>query len=256
MAAKGCDSASEPTTAQARAARAAGFSWWGFYIAGPGALHNWSLSGTASLEQAGISPLPIYVPALAGGRIASRTPELDAQSFVGAYRARGIDGAGALDTEASMRGDPWTGEYERRFTAKMTLLGQDAVTYAGGFTEQAPPEATYKWWVVASTAPGPGEAYQAGQGQVDAIDIDIDYAGEGFPLAHFGYKPVTEVKEMEEMFVRNPDTGEICLCSPAGAVNLGDDWPAVEAAYRSVGVPLVLVESADLQGRFLKISSH
>jgi hypothetical protein len=58
------------------------------------------------------------------------------------------------------------------------------------------------------------------------------------------------------MFVRNPDTGEICLCSPSGAVNLGTDWPAVQTAYSAAGAPLVLVESASLQALFLNIASH
>ena len=60
----------------------------------------------------------------------------------------------------------------------------------------------------------------------------------------------------EEMFVRNPATGEICLCGPSGAVNLGNDWPAVQAAYAAAGAQIPLVESAELQQRFLAISSH
>lgn len=257
MVLKGCDSAFEPTLAQARAAGAQGIAWWGFYIAGPGALHNWSEAGTEVLRQAGLLPLPIYVPAMSGGRIASQAPEADAQAFVAAYRGRSIDGAGALDTEASMRGDTFTADYERRFTSEMEFLGQDAVTYAGGFTMQSPPSAPFVWWVVNSTEPPPDEAYQAALGEIDGIEVDFDYAGEGFPFAHFGYQlghlPFTEV---EEMFVRNPDTGEITLCTASGAVNLGNDWPAVVTAYKAAGVPLVLVESASLQERFLSIASR
>jgi beta-galactosidase len=59
-----------------------------------------------------------------------------------------------------------------------------------------------------------------------------------------------------EMFVRDPGSGEICLCSPAGAFNLGNDWPAVQAAYQAAGVPLVLIESATLLARFSKIALH
>jgi hypothetical protein len=194
---------------------------------------------------------------MAKGLISSRAPEADVQTFVAAYRSRGIDGAGVLDTEASMRGDPWTAEHERRFTPKMASLGQAPVTYAGGFTLQAPPTAPYKWWIVPSSAPGPDECYQGSQGLVDGLQVDFDFAGPGFPFAHFGYKPGhVPTTEVEEMFVRNPVTGEICLCGPSGAVNLGNDWPTVEAAYKATGVPLVLVESATLQERFLKIASH
>jgi hypothetical protein len=162
-----------------------------------------------------------------------------------------------IDTEASMHGDPWTAQYERRFSAKMGALGQAAVTYAGGFSMQAPPSAPYIWWVVGSSYPPAKQAYQAGPGQVGALKVDLDYAGEGFPFAHFGYQPArVPFTEVEEMFVRNPGTGEITLCSASGAVNLGDDWPAVVAAYQAAGVPLVLVESAGLQARFLEIASR
>ncbi|MGH9104648.1 MAG: hypothetical protein ACRDZX_02205 [Acidimicrobiales bacterium] len=257
MALRGCDSAFEPTLAQAESALTEGLRWWAFYLAGPGAIHNWSVAGTETLEEAGLLPLPIYVPAIAAGKIASRAPEADAQAFVATYRERGIDGAGALDTEASMRGDPYTAQYERRFSAEMEALGQAAVTYAGGFTVQAPPSAPYVWWVVDSTNPPAKQAYQAGQGEVDGLGVDFDYAGEGFPFAHFGYEPGrVPFTEVGEMFVRNPDTGEITLCTASGAVNLGDDWPAVVAAYKAAGVPLVLVESASLQARFLEIASH
>jgi hypothetical protein len=155
-----------------------------------------------------------------------------------------------------MRADPYTSQYERRFTAEMEALGQKAVTYAGGFTPQSPPSAPYVWWVVDSANPPVDQAYQAGQGQVAGLTVDFDYAGEGFPFAHFGYKPGHPPgMEVEDMFVRNPETGEICLCSASGAVNLGDDWPAVVDAYKAAGVPLVLVESASLQQRFLAIAS-
>ncbi len=257
MVVRGCDSAFEPTPAQAQSALADGLRWWAFYIAGPGALHNWSAPGIETLEEAGLLPLPVYVPALSGGKIASRAPEADAQAFVAAYHRRGVDGVGALDTEASMRGDPWTAQYERRFSAKMGALGQAPVTYAGGFSVQAPPSAPYVWWVIGADNPPDKQAYQAGPGQVGALKVDLDYAGDGFPLAHFGYRPAhAPFTEEEEMFVRNPGTGEITLCSASGAVNLGDDWPAVVAAYEAAGVPLVLVESASLQARFLEIASR
>jgi hypothetical protein len=252
---KGCDSAYEPSLAQAQAAKLEGITWWAFYISGPGALHNWSAVGTVALQEAGLIPLPIYLPAMAGGKIASRTPAADAQAFVSAYRSRGVDGAGALDTEASMRGDPWTAEYEQLFTQEMGSLGQTAITYAGGFTLESPPTATYRWWIIQSTSPASTECYQNGNGGVDGVEVDFDYAGDELPLAHFGYEQGQPNRE-EEMFVRDPGTGEICLCGSSGAVNLGTDWPAVLAAYSAAGVPLVLIESASLQARFVAIASH
>jgi hypothetical protein len=58
----------------------------------------------------------------------------------------------------------------------------------------------------------------------------------------------------EEMFVRDPATGEICLCSPAGAVNLGNDWPTILAAYAAVGVQIPIVNDAALQQLFLALN--
>jgi hypothetical protein len=84
----------------------------------------------------------------------------------------------------------------------------------------------------------------------------------------FSSSPGPELEEL--MFVRNPGPGNvagpggiggiapggICLCTPAGAVNLGDDWPTIQQAYQSAGVPLVLIESASLLGRFTAIALH
>ncbi|HTT88106.1 MAG TPA: glycoside hydrolase family 2 TIM barrel-domain containing protein [Acidimicrobiales bacterium] len=71
-----------------------------------------------------------------------------------------------------------------------------------------------------------------------------------------GAKQKSTVNLEEDMFVRNPSTGEVCLCGPSGAVNLGTDWPAIQAAYAAAGAAVPLVESAELQERFLNIASH
>jgi hypothetical protein len=74
----------------------------------------------------------------------------------------------------------------------------------------------------------------------------------------------------DAMFVRNnsqanvpgPDgkgglaPGDIALCSPAGAVKLGNDWKTIEDTYKSAGVPLVLIQSSSLLARFTAIALH
>jgi hypothetical protein len=74
----------------------------------------------------------------------------------------------------------------------------------------------------------------------------------------------------EGMFIRNPGPGNasgpnginavaegaICYCDSAGAVNLGNDWPAVVEAFGNANVPLVLVNSQPLLERFLAIALH
>jgi beta-galactosidase len=59
-----------------------------------------------------------------------------------------------------------------------------------------------------------------------------------------------------DVFVRNPSTGEVCLCGPSGAVNLANHWPVILAAYTAAGAPVPLVDSAELQQRFMNIASH
>jgi hypothetical protein len=70
------------------------------------------------------------------------------------------------------------------------------------------------------------------------------------------------------MFVRNPGPGNvpgpggqggiaqggICMCSPAGAVNLGNDWAQIQQDYDGSKVPLVLHSSQSLLRRFTAIA--
>jgi hypothetical protein len=109
------------------------------------------------------------------------------------------------------------------------------------------------------TAPfGPCDADRAYGMAVTDLETMFGFTGSPGPV-------------MEEvMFVRNPGPGNvagpdgkggiaaggICLCSAAGAVNLGNDWPTVQQAYQSAGVPLVLIDSASLLGRFTAIALH
>lgn len=244
---RGCDSANEPTTTQAIAAASLGVRFWGAYVRGPGATHDWSLSGFHALHAAGIAPLPIYVPALdAVGHIASQTPEADADAFVAAMLAMGITGAGVLDTEASMRDDPWTATYERRFAAELSKLGQQPVTYEGGFSLAHPGWARWRWWIITGYTPPPGTAFQGGTGNIAGVEVDWDFAAPGFPFAHFIVPVHPEEAEMP-MFARDPKTGVCALIRADGsAQDLGANWPAVQAAYGSAKVPMVVVERAGI----------
>lgn len=62
---KGLDSASSCTLAQAQAAKAAGYSWWGFYLPkepNTDPLNSWTVDQMNILVQAGIVPIPICIP--------------------------------------------------------------------------------------------------------------------------------------------------------------------------------------------------
>jgi hypothetical protein len=182
---KGVDSATEPTLAQVQAAKQQGFTFWGFYIRGPGAFHDWGIAGTQALEDGGMLPLPIYVPALNNGRIASSDPTGDAQAFVAAYQARGMDGAGVLDTEASMRGFGETGPYTASFMTELRNMNQADICYAGGFMMSGPPQATYKWWIQVPGDPVPNEMIQGGSGNIAGINVDLDTAADNVPMCHW-----------------------------------------------------------------------
>jgi hypothetical protein len=219
----GVDSASEPTLAQVQAAVAQGITFWAFYVWGPGAYHNWSPAGLSALRAGGIAlGLPVYVPAMSGGLIASNTPEADAEAFVAAYRALGVTGAGALDTEASMRGTAWTAAYEQRFSAEMRNLGQADVCYAGGFTFGSPPTATYKWWI-SPGAPPAGECYQTGSATIAGLSVDTDLAGDGFPLASL--VPTTQPEGPQVIRLLTSD-GQFILTETPALIPLPDGTDA------------------------------
>ena len=183
MTKNGVDSADEPTQAQVQAAQKQGIQFWGLYLRGPGATHDWSVAGTEVLRAANMLPLPIYVPATVNGRISSTDPATDAKTFVAAYQARAMNGAGVLDTEESMRGFPETGPYTASFMTTLRSLGQADICYAGGFVLGGPPQATYKWWIGIAGDPAPTEAIQRGSGEIAGINVDLDFAGDSFPFS-------------------------------------------------------------------------
>lgn len=61
----GLDSSGAPTLAQAQAAKALGFVWWGFYLPKfplTDPLNSWTIGEVGVLRQAGFIPVPIVVP--------------------------------------------------------------------------------------------------------------------------------------------------------------------------------------------------
>ncbi len=183
----GVDSAFGPTPAQVREFHNDGYSWWGWYCGGGGAYHPWSDDEIAVLHDNGVTlTLPIFVPRMRNGHIhPSADPEQDARMACYFTGLRGWAGVMALDTEASMRGDWWTIQYESRFGDAVVASGWQAVTYAGGFTFSHPPVHT-PWWIVPGGTPPSGVAYQTGQDSLAGLSVDVDHAGAGFPLAQHG----------------------------------------------------------------------
>lgn len=172
------DSAEAPTLAQVQAALSQGITAWAFYLAGPGALHNWSDAEVDVLRQGGMTlGLPIFVPALD----LSGDPVADATAFAGAIRAAGVGPVGALDTEASMRGNPNLVSYVDAFLAQLRALGITPVVYAGG---SYVPSGVAAWWIKpgGGTLP-PGTAAQTSSGSIYGLSVDYDSADDAFPFA-------------------------------------------------------------------------
>ncbi len=181
----GYDSAQAPTPLQAKAALNDGVKWWGLYLAGPGAYRNWTPPDVEMLRQAGFaSCLPIFVPKLD----LSGDPVSDANAMVAACEQVRISGTVALDTEASMRGNPNLGSYVDRFCAQIRARGFAAVVYAGGnYTGNS---SNAVWWIEpGNPTPPHNECYQYGQSNFDGLSIDKDAAGDEFPLARLSMAP-------------------------------------------------------------------
>lgn len=170
------DSASAPTIAQVELAMEQGNTAWAFYLAGPGAEHNWTPAQVNVLREGGMSfGLPIYVPRLD----LSTNPAFDAAAFVAAMTNAGVYGVGVLDTEASMRGNKNLHSYVNGFVNELINLHVTPVVYGGG---SYVPTNAYAWWIINGT-PRPGVAYQWGQSSIGGVSVDHDKAGPGFPFA-------------------------------------------------------------------------
>ena len=178
------DSAYAPSVSQVKAALSQGIDAWAFYLAGPGALHNWSNAEVDVLRQGGMHlGLPIFVPALD----LSGDPSTDADAFASAIRSAGVSGAGALDTEASMRGNSNLTSYVDGFTAQLRTEGITPVVYGGG---DYVPAGVAAWWIKpGGGALPPGTAAQTSSGSIYGLSVDYDSADDVFPLASLSPPP-------------------------------------------------------------------
>lgn len=178
------DSAYAPSVSQVKAALSQGIDAWAFYLAGPGALHNWSNAEVDVLRQGGMHlGLPIFVPALD----LSGDPSTDAADFVAAIRAAGVGPVGALDTEASMRGNPNLVPYVDGFVAQLRTERITPVAYAGG---NYVPSGVAGWWIKpGGGALPPGTAAQTSSGSIYGLSVDYDTADDAFPFANLTSAP-------------------------------------------------------------------
>lgn len=206
------DSASAPTLTQVQAAVERGYSAWGFYLAGPGAEHNWSPAQVAVLPEGGITEgLPIFVPKLD----LTGHPQVDANLFVEAMDRAKVAGAGVLDTEASMRGNPRLVTYVNGFVDELVTLDVEPVVYGGG---NYMPALVHAWWIEpgAKTCPA-DEAFQVGSGSLAGLSVDFDIAGADFPFASLvpAPNPPTPLSEESTMNCLDPTSLGTWIVDPS-----------------------------------------
>ena len=231
---KGLDSAFGPTLAQAKAALADGYQFWGWYLGGAGAYHSWTDAEVAVLAEAGFTQsLPIWVPDLN----LTGVPAIDATRAVNRLSSLGWQSVIVLDTEASMRGNPHLHSYVDGFVAELRNLGVTPVVYGGG---NYVPAGVNAWWILQGIPPA-GTAYQWGSGSLAGISVDYDTAGPGFPMASLTAPtpvPIEPTKEeLMSVFVAPDGTRIIERVAPPAPGQAGGHLLVFERAPATLANP-------------------
>ncbi len=173
----GFDSAFGPSLAAARAARAAGNTFWFGYIGGPGVFHKWTTTEWAVLRTAGLTPGTIWVPTYG----LAENPTQAAADAVGVAESAGLFGAVMLDTEEAMKKSAHLVDFVDAFCAEITKAGRAPVVYDGaGYV--APGAAGFfpEWGTTAQ--PSTSSAIQYGPAVRYGTSVDVDACGPSFPL--------------------------------------------------------------------------
>ncbi len=173
-----CDSAFGPAPAQLEVAKQAGISCWAWYVAGAGAFHVWSDDEVAVLAAGGIATSrPIVVPRL------DLTGDPVAEMKEGIVRAKalGWHGCLAIDTEASMRGNPRLRRYVDVACEAIDYVGWVPVVYGGG---DYVPDGVAPWWIEPGRYNVPlRTTYQFGQHDFAGLAVDLNQTGYLAPVA-------------------------------------------------------------------------
>lgn len=177
----GVDSSQPPTAAQAEAAARAGIKWWGGYVGGSWHPVGWPASAWATVEAAGIKPVPIWVP-----RMWRDDPVEAARAAMAAVPRAGLSTKEVvLDTEAGEeqlmpadRVKAWVDAWNRT----LARAGWTSVVYDGAYRYHGrAPEWLPSWDSRATASPGAAHQYQ-GDTSRWGLAVDLDVASPGFAL--------------------------------------------------------------------------
>lgn len=177
----GVDSSQPPTVSEAEAAKRSGITWWGGYLGGSWHPVPWPASAWAALKDAGITPVPIWVP-----KMWVDNPVTAAKDAVAALKRSGLPTKEiALDTEAEeeqmlspSQVKSWVDAWNRTLAqAGITSVVYDgAYNYHGTAAEWLP-----LWNGNATAAPGTAHQYQGDTSRF-GMAVDLDVASPTFTL--------------------------------------------------------------------------
>lgn len=175
----GVDSASTPTASEAAAAAHHGIKWWGGYIGGSSASNVWSPSGWSALRQAGIEPVPIWVP----DQSFTENPVQQAHLAIRACQRAGLDGPIVLDTENSATGDPHLKSFVNAWNRTIHQAGRTSVIYDGAGYHGDGVAWLPSWGPDHRTGAGSAKQYAGATPRWGVQGgVDLDVAGRRFPF--------------------------------------------------------------------------
>ena len=221
----GCDSAFGPNPGQLAQAKDAGASWWGWYAYGEGSYHVWSDDEVNVLSAGGIlTSLPICVPRLD----LTNDPVAEAEGTIVRAKNLGWNGVVALDTEASMRGNPRLVQYVTTWCESVAYVGWTPVVYGGG---NFVPQGVAAWWIIPGGFNVPArECYQVkGNLTIGGLAVDLDQTGYLFPVAAHETKTLTPAVSRIIAVIQS----QLGIQSDANNGTLYSDW--YQANYPKAG---------------------
>ena len=240
----GLDSAFGPPLGAAQAARDAGVAWSGGYLGGPGAYHAWSPDEWAILRAAGLRPLPIWVCSYG----MTESPANAAAGAVAAADAAGIHyGAIVLDTEAASAGHGNLRPFVDEFMRAIANAHRGPACYTGA-DYLAEPSWRPLWGT--STEPLLAEAIQYGPAVRYGVSVDVNLAGDRFPLGDWTtpgpptlQEAITLLAKPVCALVATPTgAGYWLIAEDGGVFNFGDAAYLGSEAKIALAAPVVAAD--------------
>ena len=190
----GVDSSQPPTLTQAEAAKRAGVTWWGGYLGGSWHPVPWPSSAWAALKQAGITPVPIWVP-----KMWQDNPVTAAEDAISALKGSGLPTEEiVLDTEAAeerMMSPAQVKAWVDAWNRTLAQAGYTSVVYDGAYNYHGTAVEWLPLWNGRPTAAQATAHQYQGNTSRFGLPVDLDVASPTFTLsAVHAPKPITQTR--------------------------------------------------------------